>query len=185
MRKLTPSASRPWPRPRQRWRTAVARGGAAPSRRPQTPRAAGKAAARGAVVAAHAQHQALAAPSATTATARSGPCDYTRRVPRMLLPLSHALVASLVERLGRAAPAHLWWPKHLQVELLVLLLARGGVVEPTTGALLDALLEGEEEEVFFIQFILVSTYMKGYGPAMHDLTSSESWISSLRVRGPK
>ena len=48
----------------------------------------------------------------------------------MLLPLSHALAASLVERLGRAAPVHLWWPKHLQVELLVLLLARGGVVEP-------------------------------------------------------
>ena len=63
----------------------------------------------------------------------------------MLLPLSHALAASLVERLGRAAPAHLWWPKHLQVELLVLLLARGGVVEPTTGAVLDALPEGEEE----------------------------------------
>ena len=24
-----------------------------------------------------------------------------------------------------------------------------------------------------------------HGPAMHDLTNSESWISSLRVRGPK
>ena len=134
-----------WPHPRRRWRTALARGGAAPSHRSWTPRAAGKAAARGAVVAAHAQHQALAAPSAGTAAARSGSCDCTRRVPRMLLPLSHALAASLVERLGRAAPAHLWWPKHLQVELLVLLLARGGVVEPTTGAVLDALPEGEEE----------------------------------------
>ena len=84
---------------------------------------------------------ALAAPSAGTAAARSGPCDCTR----MLLPLSHALAASLVERLGRAAPAHLCWPKHLQVELLVLLLARGGVVEPTTGAVLDALRKEEEE----------------------------------------
>ena len=55
----------------------------------------------------------------------------------MLLPLLHALAASLVERLGRAAPAHLLWPKHLQVELLVLLLARGGVVEPTTGAVVE------------------------------------------------
>ena len=135
----------PWPRPRRRWRTAVARGDAAPSRRPRTPRAAGKATAHGPIVAAHAQHQALAAPSAGTAAARSGPCDCTRRVLRMLLPLLHALAASLVERLGRAAPAHLWWPKHLQVELLVLLLARGGVVEPTTGAVLDALRKEEEE----------------------------------------
>jgi len=61
----------------------------------------------------------------------------------MLLPLSHTLAASLVGRLGRATPAHLWWPKHLQVELLVLLLARGGVVEPTTGAVLDALRKEE------------------------------------------
>ena len=56
-----------------------------------------------------------------------------------------------------------------------------------------ALPEGEEEEgggkkrevFFYIKFILVSRYLKGHGPAMHDLTNSGSWISSLRVRGPK
>ena len=67
----------------------------------------------------------------------------------MLLPLSHALAASLVGHLSRAVLAHLWWPKHLQVEQLVLLLARRGVVEPTTGAVLDALLEGKKRKVFF------------------------------------
>ena len=67
----------PWPRPRRRWRTAVARGGAAPSRRPQTPRAAGKAAARGAVVAAHAQYEAAAVRGVGPRDARA-----QERVPR-------------------------------------------------------------------------------------------------------
>ena len=29
--------------------------------------------------------------------------------------------------------------------------------------------KGKKREVFFIKFILVSSYMKGHGPMMHDL----------------